>query len=234
MVKIKGLAICSNPKYLFYKLHNYLFTKTSFYNHKKFKTKVGKNCSISRKAFISETNVIIGDNVIVEENVIVRNNVTIEENVIIRAGSIIGGEGFQIISNNEKNFSVSHAGGVIIKSNVEIQYLTTIDKGIFKDNTILDSYTKVDNQVQIAHGTKIGKRCLLASNSMISGNVVLEDDIWVGPSSVISSSVRIGAKSYISIGSVVANNIKPGSRVSGNFAINHNKFLINHAKSIRV
>lgn len=46
--------------------------------------------------------------------------------------------------------------------------------------------------------------------------VIIEDDVWVGPNSVILKGVRIGAGSFIEPGSVVTKDIPPRSRVIGN------------------
>lgn len=46
--------------------------------------------------------------------------------------------------------------------------------------------------------------------------VIIEDDVWVGPMAAILKGVRIGAGSLIEPGSVVTQDVPPGSRVLGN------------------
>jgi len=67
---------------------------------------------------------------------------------------------------------------------------------------------------------------------MISGNVRVGNDVWIGPSAAISNGITIGDNCWVSLGSVVTKDVQAGSRVSGNFAIDHEKF-IQFIKSIR-
>jgi UDP-3-O-[3-hydroxymyristoyl] glucosamine N-acyltransferase len=67
---------------------------------------------------------------------------------------------------------------------------------------------------------------------MIAGSVDIGEDVWIGPSAVISSGIRIGDRAAITLGSVVTRSVEAGKRVSGNFAIDHERF-IQFLKSIR-
>lgn len=46
--------------------------------------------------------------------------------------------------------------------------------------------------------------------------IVIEDDVWIGPMAALLKGVRIGAGALIEPGSVVTQNVPPGSRVMGN------------------
>ncbi|MPN11846.1 UDP-3-O-acylglucosamine N-acyltransferase [bioreactor metagenome] len=209
-------------------------SESSDYRRNQYSTIIGHNCNISQLASISNNNVTIGNNVIIEEFVIIRENTVIEDNCIIRAGCTIGGEGFEFKRNaNVDIMNVKHCGGLVIKSNVEIQYNTCLDKAIYPwDNTVIGEYTKISNLVYIAHGVKIGDRCLLAANSSIGGRTIIGEDSWLGISATISNGLIVGKNSRVSIGAVVTKNVNEGEIVSGNFAIEHGKF-INFIKSIR-
>lgn len=221
-----GIITCENPKIEFFKLHNYLYNNTK-YKREKLRTIIGNDCHISKRSVIAENNVQIGNNVTIEENVIVREDVKIGDNSIIRAGSIIGGEGFDCKKiRKESIMTVVHAGGVNIGENVEVQYNCCIDKAVFPwDNTVIGNYTKIDNLVHIAHASKIGSRCLLVANSSIGGSTIIGNDCWVGVGATISNNLIIGNNCSISIGAVVTKDIESGKRVSGNFAISHSKFI---------
>lgn len=221
-----GIIICANPKIEFFKLHNYLCNNDK-YIRSQYKTRIGNNCNISNKSIISSVNVIIGDNVTIEENVVIRGNVNIGENSIIRAGSIIGGDGFDFKRiGKECIMMVKHVGGVIIGKNVEIQQNCCVDKAVFPwDDTIIGDYTKMDNFVHIAHADKIGKRCLFAASSTVAGSTIIGDDCWIGVGAIISNNVIIGNECSVNIGAVVTKNIESGNKVSGNFAIDHSKFI---------
>lgn len=221
-----GIIISPNPKITFFNMHNVLSEKLNHYSRKKFHTIIGQNCSISNTAVISNENVIIGDNVIIEEFVVIRENTIINNNSIIRAGSVIGGNGFEYKKYKDTIIPVKHVGGVVIGEFVEIKYNTCIDKAIYPwDNTIIGDYTKIDNLIHIAHAVKIGKRCFLPANTTICGRVEIGDDTWIGVGCSISNGILIGNNARANIGSVVTKDIKDGESVTGNFAIEHKKFI---------
>lgn len=227
-----GIIVSSNPRKDYFKLHNILSSKEG-YKRKSFNTTIGEYCNISKLSSISEKNVVIGNNVIIEDFVVIRENTIIGDNSIIRAGVILGGEGFEYKRVDGIIMNVNHCGGVVIGNNVEVQYNSCIDKALYTwDNTVIGDYSKLDNLVHIEHGVKIGKRCLIASRSTFGGRTVLGDDSWVGLGATISNGLILGKKVSISLGSVVTKNLSDGDKVSGNFAINHEKF-IDFIKNIR-
>ena len=228
-----GVIVSENPRLDFFRIHNFL-TKNSdeYYPHGN-KTVIGNNCSISPNACISEVDVVIGNNVVIEEFAVIRNNVVIGDNCIIRAGVVIGGVGFEFKRNNTTDIlAVEHCGGVILEENVEIQYHTCVDKAIYPwDNTVIGEHSKLDNFVHVGHAAKIGKRNLLAANAVIGGRTVIKDDCWVGITTTIRNGLVIGNNANINMGAVVTKNVEENITVSGNFAIEHSKF-INFIKNI--
>ncbi len=53
--------------------------------------------------------------------------------------------------------------------------------------------TKIDNLVQIAHNVSIGRHCLLAAQSGISGSSTIEDDVMMGGQVGMADHLTIGA-----------------------------------------
>lgn len=211
-----GIIISENPKKVFYEIYFDLYKKKYF---KYFKNNISENAQISEKANISKYGVKIGNNCIIEDNVIIKEGSIIENNVIIRSNSVISSEGFEIFNIENKNIIIPHTGKCIIKDNVEVLNNSCIAKGLFEGgDTVIEEEVKVDNLVQIAHGVKIGKKTKIASGVVISGGTVIGSDSWLGPNATVSSELFIGNNVRINIGSVVINDLKNNSNVSGNFA----------------
>lgn len=227
-----GICVCEKPRIIYFELHNYLSNKKG-YTRPTYVTQIGSNCRIHESAFIATTNVTIGNNVVIEEFASIKENTVIGDNSIIRAGARIGGQGFEFKRDRDATFAVCHIGGVIIKENVEIQYNTCVDKGIYPwDDTIIEEYSRIDNLVYIAHGVKIGKRALIVANAVIGGRVVIGDDVWVGFSATIRNGLIVGNQCRVNMGAVVTKSLADNHEVTGNFAIDHMKFLDNLKKTI--
>lgn len=229
-----GLCISENPRISFFKLHNYLSKLSDYRLTEDFDTKIGNNCNISPLSYIAKKNVKIGSNVTIEEFVSIKENTIIGDNTIIRAGSIIGGEGYEFKRIQDGDIlPVTHIGWTVAGNNVEIQQNTCIDKAIYPwDKTLIGNNCKIDNLVHIAHGVKLGEGVFVVAGSLLGGRTVIKENTWVGVGATISNGLTIGKESSINIGAVVTKSLEDNSNVTGNFAIDHKKF-IEFIKSIR-
>lgn len=226
-----GLCIVDNPRLIFFKLHNALRDNES-YTRAKYVNKISPSAKISPLAVIADHNVTIGDNTIIEEFVVIRENTVIGNNCIIRSGVKLGGTDFEFKRDGETIIGVNHYGGVILGDNVEVQYNSGINKALYPwDNTIIGSYTKIDMLVHIAHGVKTGKACMIVANSGIGGRTVIGDNCWIGFGSTVKNGLTIGNNARVNMGAVVTKSVAAGEAVSGNFAIEHSRFL-EHIKSL--
>ncbi len=223
---IKGIFVTENPKELFHTVHNML-SEQEGYRLATFDRKIGNNCQVSSQATIAQHNVVIGDRVVIEDNVIINDNVTIGNDCIIHSGVVIGGKAFVFARASQKKIlGLKDVGRVVLKDRVEIFPMTHIAKGILPtDVTFLDDDVKIDAHGYIAHGVKIGKRTLIAAGVLIGGNTVIGEDSWVGINATISNRIRIGNNARVSLGSVVTKNVEENETVTGNFAIEHGKFI---------
>lgn len=226
-----GLVVCSNPRRVFFELQNFL-VKEKKLCRETFKTKIGRDCKISSLSSIAENNVIIEDGVTIEEFVVIRENTYIGENTIIRSGVVIGGQGFEFKPLEDIMLSVEHSGGVIIGENVEIQYNSSIDRALYIwDDTVIGDDCKIDNLVHLSHGVKLGNRCLVVAQSGIGGRTVIGENVWIGLGATVKNAIEIGDMSRVNMGAVVSKDVPQKASVTGNFAIEHSKFM-DHIKEL--
>jgi UDP-3-O-[3-hydroxymyristoyl] glucosamine N-acyltransferase len=134
--------------------------------------------------------------------------------VIIHAGARLGQDGFGFAMGPAGHYKVRQVGRVIVQDDVEIGANTTIDRGALKD-TIIGEGTKIDNLVQIAHNVVIGRHCVIAAQTGISGSTILEDFVAMGGQCGTVGHIRIGAGAQIGAQSGVASDIPRGERWGG-------------------
>ena len=156
---------------------------------------IGKNTIIQPNCFIGN-NVVIGDNCIIHSNVSVYDDTIIGNNVIIHAGTVLGASAFYYKKRPEGYDQLLSGGKVVIKDNVHIGALCTIDCGVSGD-TIIGEGSKLDNQIQIGHDTVLGKNCLIASQTGIAGCVIIEDEVTIWGQVGSTSGITIGEKAVI-------------------------------------
>lgn len=218
-----ALALSTSPRRSFYVLHNALVA-SGYYGDRE-PTTVDASATVHPTAHVDPIGVIIGPRTRVDAHAVVLAGSSLGADVVIGAGSVIGGGGFEFKRFDDEVMRVEHGGRVALGDRVEIHANCTVDRALFGGCTKLGSDTKLDNLVHVAHGCVIGKRCLLAASAMLAGSVLVGDDVWIGPSAAISSQVAIGDGASITIGAVVTRDVEAGERVSGNFAIGHQRYL---------
>lgn len=226
-----GVACADDPAATFYAIHDYLDRETDFY-WKDFASDISAEARIHPTAFVAQRNVRIGAGSLIEPRVTVLERTIIGRGVVVRAGTVIGGEGFEPKSVAGRKIVVAHAGGVRLADGVEIQSNCHVARAVFGGFTEIGEETKLDAMVHVAHGVRIGRRCELAACAMVAGSTMIGDDVFVGPNASLSSELTIGNGAHITIGAVVTRDVAAGRRVSGNFAIDHQR-LIAHLRRIR-
>jgi acetyltransferase-like isoleucine patch superfamily enzyme len=100
-------------------------------------------------------------------------------------------------------------------------------------NTTVSLSVKIDSHagsVEIGSNCHLGHGCVILSHdgaakqiyqldnssSKVIGKIVIEDDVYIEPKSIILNNVRIGRGSVVNAGSVVNRDVPPYSIVSGN------------------
>lgn len=156
---------------------------------------IGNNTLIQPNSFIGN-NVEIGANCVIHSNVSIYDNCVIGNGVTIHAGTVLGADAFYYKNRTEGYDKLCSGGRVVIKDNVDIGALCTIDKGVTGDTTIGEG-TKLDNQVHVGHDTVIGKKCLIASQTGIAGCVIIEDEVTLWGQVGTNSGITIGKKAVI-------------------------------------
>lgn len=175
---------------------------------------IGENCIIETDVYVGH-NVTIGNNCILDNSCIIHDNTYIGDNVHVKAKSIIGEQGFGFEKENEVPFRIPHIGNVVIKDNVEIGCLNTINRGTL-NSTIISENVKTSDNVHIAHNVFIGKNTMIAANVSVNGSVNVGESIWIGPNSSIKNGIKINNKAIIGIGSVVIKDVLEDQVVGGN------------------
>ena len=156
---------------------------------------IGQNTIIQPNCFIGN-NVVIGDNCIIHSNVSIYDYTVIGNNVVIHAGTVLGASAFYYKKRPEGYDQLLSGGRVVIKDDVHIGALCTIDRGVTGDTTIGEG-SKLDNQIQIGHDTILGRKCLIASQTGIAGCVVIEDEVTIWGQVGSTSGITIGEKAII-------------------------------------
>lgn len=176
---------------------------------------IGPHVTIDQNAIIGEGTLIqpgcyigpfvqIGKGCIIHAHVTVREYCLIKDRVIIQPNAVIGSCGFGYITDKMgQHIKLDQVGNVTIEDDVEIGANTTIDRSRFK-TTRIGRGSKIDNQVQIAHGVTIGRGSIVVAQAGIAGSscignyVVIGGQVGIAGHLKIADRVQIAAKSGVS------------------------------------
>lgn len=151
---------------------------------------IGRDVEIAANAVIGAHSVIgdrskIGIDTTLYPHVTIYHDINIANRVIIHSGVVIGADGFGFVLDNKVWRKIPQLGRVIIGDDVEIGANTTIDRGAL-DDTIIEKGVKLDNQIQIGHGVRIGEHTIVAGCVGIAGST------HIGRYCLIGGGVGIG------------------------------------------
>jgi len=179
---------------------------------------IGPRARIGSGTLIS-ANVVIGPDVEIGQNCVVGpgssiTNAMIGDRTIIHPGCHIGQDGFGFIMGKAGHLKVPQLGIVVIGDDVEIGAGTTVDRGGIR-NTVIGDGTKIDNLVQIAHNVSIGRHCIIAGQSGLSGSVTLEDHVVLAARVGIRQHVTVGKGAQIAARASVMRDVPAGALWGG-------------------
>ncbi|WP_025898999.1 UDP-3-O-(3-hydroxymyristoyl)glucosamine N-acyltransferase [Sneathiella glossodoripedis] len=192
--------------------------------------RLGENVSVGAYTVIDEgvrigRDTIIGAHCHLEKNVKIGRNCQINsqtslkachlgDNVTLHNGVRIGCDGFGFAPDPAGHVKIPQLGRVIIGSFVEIGANTTVDRGAGPD-TIIGDGCWIDNLCQIGHNVKMGRGCILASQTGISGSTELEDFVVLGGQVGLAGHIKIGTGTQVTAKSGVISDIPAGQVYAG-------------------
>jgi UDP-3-O-[3-hydroxymyristoyl] glucosamine N-acyltransferase len=156
---------------------------------------VGARTQISAGVFLGES-VQVGAQCVLYPRVTVYAGASLGDRVILHAGVTVGGDGFGYVFAEGRHQKFPQLGQVIIEDDVEIGCNSTVDRGSL-GTTVVGQGTKIDNLVQVAHNVKIGRHCVIAAQTGISGSVEIGDYVVMGGQVGIGDHVRIEERAVL-------------------------------------
>ncbi len=159
-------------------------------------------------------NAIIGRDAYIHANAYIGEGVRLGDRVVVQPCAVVGSDAFYFKKTPTGFVKWRSGGTVVIEDDVEIGANCTVNRGVSSD-TFIGQGTKLDCQVQIGHDVKIGRHCLLAAQTGVAGNSVLEDGVILYGQVGIAQNLRIGAGAVVLAKSGVSKSLEGGKTYFG-------------------
>ncbi|MGQ2902878.1 MAG: hypothetical protein ACT6RL_00365 [Neoaquamicrobium sediminum] len=190
-----------------------------------FETEIGPGCSIAETAIIPPRDVRIGAGCVIAHGAVIHPRSVIGENVGVRERCVVGSAAYEIIKIGGRQVLRPQAGGVKLGDGVELLPGVSISRTAFGGFTSIGEATVIDHNVVVSHDTEVGENTRVGGQGWIGGRVRIGNDVVIGPQVTITNGLTLGDRCHVSLGSVVTHDVPSGQRVSGNFAIAHDRFI---------
>jgi UDP-3-O-[3-hydroxymyristoyl] glucosamine N-acyltransferase len=191
---------------------------------------IGKGCSIGDGVVIHPhvvlyPGVTVGDASVLHSFTVVRECCRIGSRVILQNGAVVGSDGFGFAPTKDGIFyKICQTGCVVIEDDVEIGANTTIDRAAVGD-TIIRRGAKLDNLVQIGHGSQVGENSVLAAQVGVAGSTRIGNGVWVGGQAGFAGHLEVGDKAILTAQSGTSHDIPAGAMMSGSPAFENATWL---------
>jgi UDP-3-O-[3-hydroxymyristoyl] glucosamine N-acyltransferase len=219
-----GMIVSDQPPVTAMAIHEHLCAMPKFL-WQDFETDIDPTAIVMPGAYVAPRNVRIGARSLIGPNAVILERSLIGADCQIGATVVIGMEAFEQRPGATPKALLRQAGGVLIGDHVTLLPGCTIARSTFGGFNRIGAQTKIDALTYVAHDCRIGERVTICACCDISGRVEIGNDAYLGPNCTISNGIRIGAKAIVSLGGVVVREVPDGTRVSGNFALPHDKWL---------
>ena len=167
----------------------------------------------------------IGDNFMAHSHAVVREHCRIGTNVVLQNGVVIGGDGFGFAKDNHGRWhKIVQSGPTVIEDDVEIQANACIDRASVGE-TRISRGAKIDNLVQVGHGSKIGEDTLLCAQAGLAGSTDVGKSVILAGQVGVAGHCKIGDGVIATAQSGIPNDVPAGAVISGYPAIDNKLWL---------
>jgi UDP-3-O-[3-hydroxymyristoyl] glucosamine N-acyltransferase len=204
--------------------------------------KIGANAHIGPYVVIAE-DVVIGDNAVLLAHVVIYRGVNIGNgflahahavvrefcrignNVVLQNGVVVGGDGFGFAKDDKCHWhKIVQSGPTVIEDDVEIQANACIDRASVGE-TRVSRGAKIDNLVQVGHGSSVGEDTLLCAQVGLAGSTDVGSKVILAGQVGVAGHCTIGDGAIATAQSGIPNDVPAGAVVSGYPAIDNKLWL---------
>jgi UDP-3-O-[3-hydroxymyristoyl] glucosamine N-acyltransferase len=157
----------------------------------------------------------VGNHFFAHAHAVVREGCILGDHVTLENGAIIGADGFGFSKNEKGEWEkIPQSGPVRLGNRVDVQANACIDRATVGATEIGDG-SKVDNLVQVGHGSKVGKDTLLCAQTGLAGSSVVGSNVILAGQTGVAGHCTVGDGVILTAQSAVSHDVPPGKMISG-------------------
>jgi UDP-3-O-[3-hydroxymyristoyl] glucosamine N-acyltransferase len=156
-----------------------------------------------------------GSHLFAHAHAVIRENCELGDDVTLENGAIVGADGFGFSKNELGQWEkIPQSGPVRLGDRVDIQANACVDRATV-GATEIGAGSKIDNLVQIGHGSKVGSDTLVCAQTGLAGSSVIGNNVILAGQTGIAGHCTVGDGVILTAQSAVSHDVPPGKMISG-------------------
>jgi UDP-3-O-[3-hydroxymyristoyl] glucosamine N-acyltransferase len=184
---------------------------------------IGDDCVLLGHAVIYR-GARIGNNFFAHAHSVVREFCQIGNNVTLQNGVVIGADGFGFARDANGWHKIVQSGITVIEDDVEVQANACVDRASIGETRIKRG-AKIDNFVQIGHGSTVGENTMLCAQVGLAGSTEVGKNVILAGQVGVAGHCTIGDNAIATAQSGIPNDVPANTMVSGYPAIENRQWL---------
>lgn len=185
---------------------------------------IGDNCVLLPHAVIYR-GAKIGDDFFAHAHSVVREFCRLGDRVTLQNGAVVGADGFGFAKDEAGHWQkIVQSGPAILDDDVEVQANACVDRASI-GQTHIGRGAKIDNLVQVGHGSNVGEDALLCAQVGLAGSTAIGKNVILAGQVGVAGHCRIGDNAIATAQSGIPNDVESGKIVSGYPAIDNKQWL---------
>ena len=169
--------------------------------------------------------VVVGSHLFAHAHAVVREFCTLGDHVTLENGAIVGADGFGFAKNELGHWEkIPQSGPVRLGNRVDVQANACIDRATV-GATVIGDGTKVDNMVQIGHGSHVGENTLLCAQVGLAGSSIVGNNVILAGQAGVAGHCTLGDGVILTAQSGVSHDVPAGKVISGSPAFDNRTWL---------
>lgn len=168
--------------------------------------------------------VVAGARLLAHAHAVVREHCRLGDDVILQNGVVIGGDGFGFAKTSTGWRKIVQSGPAVLEDQVEVQANACIDRASIGETRVRRG-AKIDNLVQVGHGSEVGEDTLLCAQVGLAGSSTIGRDVILAGQVGVAGHCTIGDGAVATAQSGIPGDVAPGKVVSGYPAIDNRQWL---------
>jgi len=169
--------------------------------------------------------VTIGDHFYAHAHSIVREHCRLGNHVVLQNGAIVGSDGFGFAKDDAGVWhKIVQSGPAVLEDSVEVQANSCIDRASVGE-TRIGTGVKVDNLVQVGHGSKVDANTLLCAQVGLAGSSEIGKNVILAGQAGVAGHCKLGDGVVMTAQSGVSHDVPAGKVISGSPAFDNRQWL---------